>query len=164
MLAPHRKKGKAPPRTSLETNRVSTEENADDEPPILVLPSSTELFYLYGQSLEQCAKLSTGQALFDLCKLHKKWLRIYAGMSYLTFLIFLLTRPFSFSRGCLVIKQSKTTVSCFRYFIGDRLMIFFCMKVLVRVGQRNRDLIWTKSSALVWSLIPRTTAKLQLLR
>lgn len=81
MLAPHRKKGKPPPRTSLETNRASTEENADDEPPIVVLPSSTELFYLYGQSLEQCAKLSTGQTLFDLCNLHKKWLRIYAGMS-----------------------------------------------------------------------------------
>ncbi|KAF7782136.1 hypothetical protein Agabi119p4_1512 [Agaricus bisporus var. burnettii] len=78
MLAPHRKKGKPPPRTSLETNRASTEENADDEPPIVVLPSSTELFYLYGQSLEQCAKLSTGQTLFDLCNLHKKWLRIYA--------------------------------------------------------------------------------------
>ncbi|KAG6912806.1 hypothetical protein DXG01_012002, partial [Tephrocybe rancida] len=28
--------------------------------------------------LEQCAKLSTGQPLFELCSLHKKWLRIYA--------------------------------------------------------------------------------------
>jgi len=44
-----------------------------------VLPSSTDLFYFYGQSLEQCAKLSTGRPLFDLCTLHKKWLRIYAG-------------------------------------------------------------------------------------
>lgn len=80
MLAPHRKKGKVPPRTSLETTRTSTEEGAKDEQPIVVLPSSTELFYFYGQSLEQCAKLSTGQALFDLCNLHKKWLRIYAGV------------------------------------------------------------------------------------
>ncbi|KAF9446218.1 hypothetical protein P691DRAFT_761819 [Macrolepiota fuliginosa MF-IS2] len=78
MLAPHRKKGKAPPRTSLETNRTSTEEVGEDDHPMAVLPSSTELFYFYGQSLEQCAKLSTGQALFDLCSLHKKWLRVYA--------------------------------------------------------------------------------------
>ncbi|CAK5272531.1 unnamed protein product [Mycena citricolor] len=32
----------------------------------------------YGQSLEQCAKLSTGKPLFDLCNLHRKWLQIYA--------------------------------------------------------------------------------------
>ncbi len=79
MLAPHRKKGKAPPRTSLETNRTSTEEAEKEEQPVVVLPSSTELFYFYGQSLDQCAKLSTGQAFFDLCNLHRKWLRIYAG-------------------------------------------------------------------------------------
>ncbi|KXN90783.1 hypothetical protein AN958_03437 [Leucoagaricus sp. SymC.cos] len=78
MLAPHRKKGKAPPRTSLETTRTSTDEAEKDEQPMTVLPSSTELFYFYGQSLDQCAKLSTGQPLFDLCSLHKKWLRVYA--------------------------------------------------------------------------------------
>ncbi|KAG8863567.1 Vacuolar protein sorting-associated protein 53 [Tulasnella sp. 330] len=49
-----------------------------DENPVLVLPSSTELFYFYGQNLEQCAKLSNRKPLSDLCDLHKKWLRVYA--------------------------------------------------------------------------------------
>ncbi len=47
--------------------------------PMTVLPSSTDLFYFYGQILEQCAKLSTDQPLFDLSNLFKRWLRIYAG-------------------------------------------------------------------------------------
>ncbi|KAG6853779.1 hypothetical protein C0991_001490 [Blastosporella zonata] len=78
MLAPHRKSkaGRAQqPRPSVETLNSN---NPDEETPSLVLSSSTDLFYFYAQSLEQCAKLSTGQALFDLCTLHKKWLRIYA--------------------------------------------------------------------------------------
>ncbi|KAI9507909.1 Vps53-like protein [Russula earlei] len=45
---------------------------------IVVLPSSTELFYVYGQTLEGCATLSTGRPLFDLLEVFKKWLRIYA--------------------------------------------------------------------------------------
>ncbi|KAH6906364.1 Vps53-like protein [Coprinopsis sp. MPI-PUGE-AT-0042] len=78
MLAPHRK-GKAQahratPRTSLDT---SAEEDKESEI-MMVFPSSTELFYFYGQSLEQCANLSTGQPLHDLAEVHKKWLRIYA--------------------------------------------------------------------------------------
>ncbi|KAF8187487.1 Vps53-like protein [Pholiota molesta] len=77
MLAPHRKGKitKAQPRVSLEG--AASEEDTSAAP-MTVLPSSTDLFYFYGQSLEQCAKLSTGQPLFDLCTLHKKWLRIYA--------------------------------------------------------------------------------------
>ncbi|RDB16847.1 Vacuolar protein sorting-associated protein 53 [Hypsizygus marmoreus] len=76
MLAPHRKSksGRSQPRPSLEVTAARDEGDS----PMLVLPSSTDLFYFYAQSLEQCAKLSTGQALFDLCSLHKKWLRIYA--------------------------------------------------------------------------------------
>ncbi|KJA27598.1 hypothetical protein HYPSUDRAFT_34704 [Hypholoma sublateritium FD-334 SS-4] len=76
MLAPHRngKAGKTQPRSSLDGPQGEDDSSAV----ITVLPSSTDLFYFYGQSLEQCAKLSTGQALFDLCTLHKKWLRIYA--------------------------------------------------------------------------------------
>lgn len=76
MLAPHRG-GKAykPLRTS-----VDKEEEGDSESsPLAVLPSSTELFYFYAQTLDQCASLSTGQPLYDLANLHKKWLRIYAG-------------------------------------------------------------------------------------
>ncbi|KAG0700832.1 Vps53-like protein [Suillus ampliporus] len=80
MLAAHRvSTSKGKPRTSLDaTPRASLSTDADAAPPQTVLSSSTELFYFYGQSLEQCAKLSTGQTLFDLCMLHKKWLRIYA--------------------------------------------------------------------------------------
>ncbi|KAJ3936789.1 MAG: Vps53-like protein [Lentinula lateritia] len=79
MLAPHRKnKGlKSTPRHSLETlDAEDGDENSSS--PIVVLPSSTELFYFYAQSLEQCAKLSRGSPLFELCNVHKKWLRIYA--------------------------------------------------------------------------------------
>ncbi|KAF9501688.1 hypothetical protein BDN71DRAFT_1406739 [Pleurotus eryngii] len=73
MLAPHRnsKNRKAQPRPSLEAEE-------SEEPTSTVLPSSTDLFYFYRQSLEQCAKLSTGQPLFDLCAVLKKWLKIYA--------------------------------------------------------------------------------------
>ena len=70
-------------RSSLEA--VSTSGSAPDETdgasPVLLLPSSTELFYFYAQILEQCAKMFTGQPLFDLCQLFKKWLKIYAGKS-----------------------------------------------------------------------------------
>ncbi|KAK0225464.1 Vps53-like protein [Armillaria fumosa] len=96
MLAPHRK-GKtanSQPRGSLEV--TSTPTDADDgSSPLAVLPSSTELFYFYGQSLEQCAKLSAGQPLFDLCSLHKKWLKIYAE----DVLIASLKRPAITSQG-----------------------------------------------------------------
>ncbi|KAI0283690.1 Vps53-like protein [Russula aff. rugulosa BPL654] len=54
---------------------------ADDaeQTAIVVLPLSTELFYVYGQTLEGCATLSTGRPLFDLLEVFKKWLRVYAG-------------------------------------------------------------------------------------
>ncbi|KAI0358545.1 hypothetical protein OH77DRAFT_1420941 [Trametes cingulata] len=64
-------------RSSLEATSVSSASD-DAAPPVLVLPSSTELFYFYAQTLDQCAKLFTGQPLYDLCGLFKKWLRIYA--------------------------------------------------------------------------------------
>jgi hypothetical protein len=108
MLAPHRKKGKPPPRTSLETQRSSTDETGNDEQPMAVLPSSTELFYFYGQSLDQCAKLSTGQPLFDLCNLHKKWLRVYAG-SYHSYISNASTKPRN--RGGIVLEWTEATVS-----------------------------------------------------
>ena len=78
ILAPHRK-GKFG-KTQPQQPRSSTETVEDNNSsPMTVLPSSTDLFYFYGQILEQCAKLSTGQPLFDLSTLFKKWLRIYAG-------------------------------------------------------------------------------------
>ena len=66
-------------RSSLEATSSSNSVDDEGAPPVLVLPSSTELFYFYAQTLDQCARLFTGQPLYDLCALFKKWLRIYAG-------------------------------------------------------------------------------------
>jgi hypothetical protein len=82
MLAPHR--GNIKTRTSLEAQAsldVQSNSSKDDESPLMVHPSSTELFYFYGQNLEQCAnfgRTGTGKALFDLWGVHKKWLKVYA--------------------------------------------------------------------------------------
>lgn len=65
-------------RSSLEAVAPSSD-GEDSETRAPVLPSSTELFYFYAQILEQCASLFTGQPLYDLSQLQKKWLRIYAG-------------------------------------------------------------------------------------
>ncbi|EJD03009.1 uncharacterized protein FOMMEDRAFT_108090 [Fomitiporia mediterranea MF3/22] len=73
MLAPHRGKKS---RASLEAVPSSTDEESAS--PAVVLPSSTELFYFYGQILEQCSKLFVGKPLLDLANLQKKWLRIFA--------------------------------------------------------------------------------------
>ncbi|KAG8214105.1 Vps53-like protein [Butyriboletus roseoflavus] len=85
MLAPHRGPKTrssvdttSKPSTTTSTPRASLSTPDEPEPAPIVLPSSTELFYFYAQSLDQCAKLSTGQALFDLCGVQKKWLKIYA--------------------------------------------------------------------------------------
>lgn len=60
-------------------SRPSLESTSESEAPTTVLPSSTDLFYFYGQILEQCAKLNNRGTLFDLATLQRKWLRIYAG-------------------------------------------------------------------------------------
>ncbi|KAL4078288.1 Vps53-like protein [Scleroderma yunnanense] len=65
------------PSTANSTPRPSLSADREESAPI-VMPSSTELFYFYAQSLEQCAKFSTGQALFGLCGVQKKWLKVYA--------------------------------------------------------------------------------------
>ncbi|KAI0048281.1 hypothetical protein FA95DRAFT_1588772 [Auriscalpium vulgare] len=76
MLAPIRG---PKPRASLDTNHSHAPTEGDDgSAEAVVLPSSTELFYLYGQTLEGCAMLSTGKPLFDLLEVFKKWLRVYA--------------------------------------------------------------------------------------
>lgn len=67
------------PSTANSTPRPSLSAVGHEEPTPIVMPSSTELFYFYAQSLEQCANLSTGQALFDLYGVQKKWLKVYAG-------------------------------------------------------------------------------------
>ncbi|KAL7421623.1 Vacuolar protein sorting-associated protein 53 [Cryptotrichosporon argae] len=43
-----------------------------------ILPSSTELFYFYGQTLEQCGKYTTGEPMQRLAKVFSKWLKIYS--------------------------------------------------------------------------------------
>ncbi|VDB95976.1 unnamed protein product [Peniophora sp. CBMAI 1063] len=63
-------------RSSLDTTSHASEH---DENPPSVLPSSTELFYFYSQTMDACATLSTGKPLFDLLDVFKKWLRTYAG-------------------------------------------------------------------------------------
>ncbi|KAI6131588.1 Vps53-like protein [Pisolithus croceorrhizus] len=85
MLAPHRNpktRGSLDavtrPSTAGSTPRASLSADDRGEPTPIVMPSSTELFYFYAQSLDQCAKLSTDQALFDLYGIQKKWLKIYA--------------------------------------------------------------------------------------
>lgn len=51
---------------------------AEDTPIPSVLPSSTELFYFYGQTLDQCAKFATGEPLRKLAKVYAKWLKVYS--------------------------------------------------------------------------------------
>ncbi|KAI0305491.1 Vps53-like protein [Multifurca ochricompacta] len=65
-------------RVSLDTNQSQSTVDDAEQTAIVVLPSSTELFYVYGQTLEGCATLSTGKPLFDLLEVFKKWLRVYA--------------------------------------------------------------------------------------
>ena len=82
MLTSHRNGLKA--RSSLEARPsfdVPNPEANEDSSPLMVHPSSTELFYFIGHNLEQCANLGrtgTGKALFDLLGIHKKWLKVYA--------------------------------------------------------------------------------------
>lgn len=82
MLTSHRNGLKA--RSSLEARPsfdVPNPAPEEDSAPLMVHPSSTELFYFIGHNLEQCANLGrtgTGKALFDLLGIHKKWLKVYA--------------------------------------------------------------------------------------
>ncbi|CAG8488671.1 3009_t:CDS:10 [Ambispora gerdemannii] len=48
-----------------------------DEDPVFI--SSTDLFYYYGETLKNFAKLSTGQSFLDLADMFGKWLKIYAS-------------------------------------------------------------------------------------
>jgi hypothetical protein len=52
------------------------------EAPITVLPSSTELFYFYAQTLEQCGRYTNGKGMKDLADVFKKWLHIFSGKSF----------------------------------------------------------------------------------
>ena len=50
-----------------------------ENPAPTVLPSSTELFYFYGQTLEQCGKYTTGEPMKRLAQVFSKWLKVYSG-------------------------------------------------------------------------------------
>lgn len=82
MLTSHRNGLKA--RSSLEARPsfdIPNPAPEEDSAPLMVHPSSTELFYFIGHNLDQCANLGrtgTGKALFDLLSVHKKWLKVYA--------------------------------------------------------------------------------------
>ncbi|KAG9004635.1 Vacuolar protein sorting-associated protein 53 [Tulasnella sp. 427] len=77
MLAPFR--GASRSRQSIDSASGAAGAITEGErQAVMVLPSSTELFYFYGQTLEQCAKLFNGKPMFELATLHKKWLSIYA--------------------------------------------------------------------------------------
>ena len=80
ILSPHisksnKSRASPDPRPSLDSQ--------PEETIAAVLPSSTELFYFYRKSLDQCVKLGvgvgTGKAMFDLANVWQKWLRVYAG-------------------------------------------------------------------------------------
>ncbi|KAH9176699.1 Vps53-like protein [Lactarius sanguifluus] len=75
LLSPHRG---SRTRASLDTIQSHSTVDNTEQTANVVLPSSTELFYVYGQTLEGCATLSTGKPLFDLLEVFKKWLRVYA--------------------------------------------------------------------------------------
>jgi hypothetical protein len=53
--------------------------DSEDDGTMAVLPSSTDLFYFYRETLVQCLKFSTGKALFDLCQLFAKHLDAYCS-------------------------------------------------------------------------------------
>lgn len=61
--------------TGFTSSRVSI---SPSDNPSAVLPSSTDLFHAYREALERCARLSVRQPLLDLCKVYRKWLKVYA--------------------------------------------------------------------------------------
>jgi hypothetical protein len=65
---------------SWRSRKTSVEEDAGETSAKSagILPSSTELFYFYRETLESCAKLSTKTPFLELCTVYKKWLRVYA--------------------------------------------------------------------------------------
>jgi hypothetical protein len=75
MLTPHRGNRS---RSSMEG--AMQDDSESENPTPTVLPSSTELFYFYGQTMEQCSKYTTGEPLKKLGKIFAKWLKVYSGM------------------------------------------------------------------------------------
>ncbi|KAK0551814.1 Vacuolar protein sorting-associated protein 53 [Tilletia horrida] len=53
-------------------------DGADQSQHYTVLPSSTELFFYYRQTLENFSRLSNGESFAKLCAVFRKWLTVYA--------------------------------------------------------------------------------------
>ncbi|WAQ85678.1 hypothetical protein PtA15_6A306 [Puccinia triticina] len=49
-----------------------------DDRPSAILPSSMELFHFYRSTLDRCAALTTRKPFLELCKIYKKWLKVYS--------------------------------------------------------------------------------------
>jgi hypothetical protein len=139
MLAPHLPKSTKSrtshdPRPSLEAEPSET--------PAVVLPSSTEMFYFFGQSLEQCVKLGigagTGKALFDLTTVWKKWLKVYAGADISALAPNHVDFESLMTRGC-----SVDCVETVRFYLCSNpakpLFRRFTTDQKVHEGQRKRD-------------------------
>ncbi|KAG1455215.1 hypothetical protein G6F46_007864 [Rhizopus delemar] len=58
---------------------ASAATNPEEDGTVVVLPSSTDLFYFYKETLVQCAKFSTGKALLDLSQVFAKHLNSYCN-------------------------------------------------------------------------------------
>ncbi|KAG8744498.1 Vacuolar protein sorting-associated protein 53 [Ceratobasidium sp. 414] len=73
-------------RMSLEASSTPNANIDPDAPPPSILPSSTELFFAIAQGMEDCARLlgenkmdgGGGGLMIQMCRMHKKWLKVYA--------------------------------------------------------------------------------------
>ncbi|KAG9316811.1 Vps53-like protein [Chiua virens] len=158
MLAPHRgskARGSidttSKPPTTTSTPRASLSAPDEPEPAPIVLPSSTELFYFYAQSLDQCAKLSIGQAFFDLCSVQKKWLKIYAGSPQIQSRKSMDSRfdKTELQQACLLINTAdycQTTAAELEEKIKEKIGEKFKEKVTL---QTERDLFMSVVSAAI---------------
>ncbi|KAI8076866.1 Vps53-like protein [Halteromyces radiatus] len=63
--------------TDMISSYIQSDKTADDDANMTVLPSSTDLFYFYRETLTQCARFSAGGAFWDLCQLFAKHLLSY---------------------------------------------------------------------------------------
>lgn len=59
---------------------TDSDAKAEDDGSMVVLPSSTDLFYFYRETLVQCARFSTGKTFRDLCELFAKHLVSYCNV------------------------------------------------------------------------------------
>ncbi|CUA74508.1 Vacuolar protein sorting-associated protein 53 homolog [Gallus gallus] [Rhizoctonia solani] len=72
LLASHRGSNA---RSSLDATSTSPD---PDTPAPSVLPSSTELFFAIGTGMDECLKLGGEGVMMPICKMYKRWLKVYA--------------------------------------------------------------------------------------